>query len=130
MPKPKEITKKLKAVDLSKPYIKSGFNQAKVARERGVTRQAIQEQVHRKPTIDSLQKYLNSPGLKNRLVNVAKDGLTAKSRGLKDHDVRHKFWRDLMIVNGALKNNGNGKGAAVVIIQYGYREQENKNAAR
>ena len=106
MPKQKKITKRLKAVNLAKPYIKAGFNQSKLARKRGVNRATICEQVHRKPTIDSLQEYLNSPVLKRRLVAVAKDGLSAKlpnKKRTKDHDVRHKFWRDLGAALGVLK---------------------------
>lgn len=77
MPKQKKITKKLRAFDLTKPYIKSGFNQAKVARQRGVSRATINEQVHRKPTIDRLQKFLDSRKLDKRLIVVAEEGLAA-----------------------------------------------------
>ena len=116
MPKQKKITKKLRAIDLSKPYIKSGFNQAAVARKRGVTRQTIQEQVNRKPTVDRLQEFIDSKRLDRTLINVAKNGLNAtytpwtaigKKPKLKpDHNIRYKFWNGLMTSKGKIKQNG------------------------
>jgi hypothetical protein len=147
MPKLKPQTERLKAISLTKPYIKSGFNQSEVARQRGVSRATINEQVNRKPVQDILQKFLNSPRLKNRLIKVAEEGLRAdkviscnviapNGEGMKDansmtkdfvdvpdHQARHKFWHDLMVGAGAIKTDGS-KGVSIVNIVLGYRSAD------
>lgn len=46
MPRLKKKTKKRRAQKLSRLYIKSGMNAAKVARQKGITRQSVQQQIN------------------------------------------------------------------------------------
>jgi hypothetical protein len=129
-----------RAERLVKPLIANGLNESALARQLGVTPQAINQRVNRKPVQDILQKFLNSPRLKNRLIKVAEEGLKAdkviscnviapNGEGMKDansmtkdfvdvpdHQARHKFWHDLMVGAGAINNSENGKGGNVSVI--------------
>jgi len=131
MPRYTPETERIKAEKTTKDYIEAGFNQAKLAKKRGVHRRTINKQVHRKPVQDCLTRFLNSPELKQALVEVGIDGLKAErithtaillqqngevvkadqQGGIetKDHHARHKFWKDLMVAAGALKTETNGK---------------------
>ena len=115
MPKYKKETEVLKANRLAKTYIEKGFSTAAVARKRGVTPQAITQQVHSKPVQDSLQKFLSSDKLKARLEKVAVDGLSAKDKKSKDHYARHKYWHDLMVGSGYIKPGDAGQKVQVFI---------------
>jgi hypothetical protein len=123
----KPETIKAKALKLTKDYLSTpDLCKADVARKRGVSRQAITKQINRKPVQDLLKKFLNSPKLKKALIEVGIDGLKAeRSTGaailvqkdgtvvkaddeggimIADHNARHKFWHDLGITTGFLKN--------------------------
>ncbi len=121
MPKQTALTKKLKAKHRTKAYIESGLNQSEMARRSGKHRSTINAQVNTEATKNALQEYLDSPKLKEKLVTVAKEGLEANrvisavntdrdaSGGttdfidVPDHNIRHKFWRDLGTALGVLK---------------------------
>ena len=110
----KKSTKKLRAKKLTKAYIKSGLNQKKLAKKLGVTRQTIHKKVHTKEVQDCLKNYLDSPELKEKLIKVAKQGLSANkflvvkdlAKSVADHGVRHKYWHDLMNIKGHIKDAG------------------------
>lgn len=138
MPKLKKSTEKIKAQNLTKPYIEARFNQAELARRRGVTRQTINEQVNCKLVQEALQKYLDSPELQKRLKKVAQEGLGAKRTisaitgkdatgktcdfiDVLDHKTRHKFWRDLMNIKGYLRQKDNKSNNKIINIVYGHR---------
>ena len=128
MPYLKPETEKQRAQALLKPLIKNNLNQSAVARERGVSQAAINEQYHRKPFQDALTKFLNSSKLKRKLREVAQEALSAErsisaailvqkdgtvikadDEGgimIPDHSARHKYWHDLMVATGKLKVNG------------------------
>ncbi len=135
MPKYRPETEKIKAKNLIKPLAKNNFNQTATARQLGLTPQTINEQFHRKPVQDILQRFFNSRKLKKTLIQVAKEGLAANKviscnviapdgEGMKDansmtkdfvdvpdHQARHKFWHDLAVAAGGLK----GEGAKIIV---------------
>ena len=106
MPKLNKATERIRAEKLTKAYVRNGFSQVKLAREQGVTRQTINKKLHRKPTIDKLQEFLDSKTLDKDLIRVAKDGLQAKWGKVKDHNIRYRFWNGLMVSKGKIKQNG------------------------
>lgn len=113
---------------LVKPLLRHNFNQTEVARELGVTKQAVNQRLKQKAFQDALQKYINSPQLKARLITVAREALKAKKytkKGSKpDHDARHKYWHDLCQAGGILKANGEG-GVRIFNIIHAYRKTNN-----
>lgn len=125
MPRLKKITKRLKAASLTKPYIKAGCNQSRLARQRGVTRQTINEQVHSKTVKDTLQDFLDSEKLSKSLITVAQDGLKAtinfKKKSAPDHVARYRFWNGLMQAKGKIKQDGREAGIKILNVVYGYR---------
>ncbi len=130
-----------KAKNLIKPYIRNGLNQSALAKELGVTSEAINQRLKRKPVQDALRRYIDSPKLKAKLIKVAEEGLSANKviscnviandgEGMKDansmtkdfidvpdHQSRHRFWHDLVTAAGVLKINDNGQGNNVIIIK-------------
>lgn len=118
----------LRAELLVKPLLRNGLNEAAVAREQGVSRQAINQRLKHKPVQDALRKFIESPELKRRLITVAQEALCAKKhtlRGVKpDHDARHKYWHDLVTAGGVLKSNGEG-GVKIINIIHAYRKEKN-----
>ena len=130
MPKLKESNKKLKAKHLSKLVIENNLNQSATARKLGVSRQTIQEKVNQPLVQIAIAEYLNSQELKDKLIKVANEGLEAnrlhsaniiikkdpKTGKLKVvqnendfveieyHPARWKYWHDLGITIGFLKN--------------------------
>jgi len=125
MPKYTSQTAALKAEKVVKSYSRNGFNQSATARELGVSQANISKRLQQKPVQDSLQKYINSPELKARLIAVAREALRAKKytkKGSKpDHDARHKYWHDLCQAGGILKANGEG-GVKIINIVHNYRK--------
>ena len=146
MPKYKKANKKAKAKLLSKTFIKNGFSQVKTAKELGITSQAVGQQVSQPIVQDAIQEYLDSPKLKNKLISVADEGLSAtrvisavvfpdgKDKDatgqscdfieVPDHNARHKYWRDLMTAIGKLNvgiESGNVFNTKIIqlIIQSG-----------
>jgi acid stress-induced BolA-like protein IbaG/YrbA len=119
MPKYTQETARLKAQQLIKPYIRNGLNQSAVAKELGVTSEAINQRLQHQPVKDALREYINSPKLKAKLIEVATEALRAKKytkKGSKpDHDARHKYWHDLVIAGGVLKENGKGLNATIIV---------------
>lgn len=131
-------TAELKAKFLAKTCIKNRLNQSAVARELGVSHQAIQQQIHKPIVRDKLQAFLDSPELDQLLLEVAKDGLVAtrttgaailltqKGETIKaeeqgaietpDHSARHRFWHDCMIMKKKLKMDSSaGEGERHII---------------
>jgi hypothetical protein len=143
MPRYNPETAKRRAMALVKPLLANGFNERKTGDQLGVTRQAINQRINRKPVQDILQKFLSSKKLKKVLIETAIDGIQAdksisaailvQKNGtvvkaddhggimVKDHHARHKYWHDLMTATGVLKINGEGNGVRIVNIIYGYR---------
>ncbi len=141
MPRYRPETARIRAENLVKPLLANNLNEAAVARQQGVTRQAINQRLQRKPVQDALQRYINSPKLKKKLIEVAQEGLSANKviscnviapngEGMKDansmtkdfvdvpdHQARHKFWHDLCVAGGVLKTNGESEGNRIVIIR-------------
>ena len=139
MPRYTKETAEAKANLLIKPYIRNGLNQSATAKELGVTSEAINQRLKRKPVQDALQRYLNSPKLKEKLIKVANEGLSANKviscnviandgEGMKDansmtkdfidvpdHQSRHKFWHDLLTAAGVLKETGKGFNATIIV---------------
>ena len=139
MPTYKPETEKAKAENLTKLYLEENMSQIAVAKREGVTKQAIHQRIHRPAVQSVLQKYFESEKLNKRLVKVAKEGLRANriiqdkldniedeetnSSTIPDHNVRHKFWRDILIIKGKLKPNGNGKGVSVSNVIINIRDK-------
>ena len=147
MPRYRPETEKLKAENLLKPLIANKLNQSKTARQLGVSQATINEQFNRKPVQDALQKFLNSPKLKNRLIKVAEEGLAANKviscnviandgEGMKDansmtkdfvdvpdHQSRHKFWHDLMVGAGGIKTGDGASGISVTAVIYNFKTE-------
>jgi hypothetical protein len=134
MPKYTPETARMKAESLTKPLIRNGFNQTMVAKQEGVTPQAINQRLKHKPVQDALQRYINSPQLKKRLIQVSELALKATDSRYKknkqgkmvlkivpDHDARHKYWHDLITAGGILKNDGGG--VKVINIIHAYRNR-------
>lgn len=139
MPKCKKSTELHKAKKLSKTYIESGLNQSEVARQKGVTSQAINQQVNSKLVQDILQKFLDSPALDKTLISVAKEGLAASRsmstvkisdsgeleksiKSIPDHTARFRFWNGLMQAKGKIKQDGREVGIKILNVMLGYRE--------
>ena len=131
MPKYTALTAERKAESLAKPFLRNNCNIAKTARELGVTPQAINQRLSHKPVQDTLQKYINSPELRKKLIAVAEGALKAQTytkRGVKpDHDARHKFWHDLITASGILKSPDGG--VKVINIIHAYRKEKNAGSS-
>lgn len=54
--------------------------------------------------------------------NIKGDSKAVDFIDISDHKTRHKFWHDLMVISGKLKNNGNGAKVSIVNIIYGHRK--------
>ena len=126
MPKYTPAVEKFKAKKVAKSYIEAGCSAANVARKRKTSWQAESKKIRRKPVQDAIAEFLNSKSLKQALIEVGIDGLKAEkeigcailvdkngkvikaeeSGGItvKDHNARHKFWHDLAITTGLVKN--------------------------
>ena len=137
MPRYTPEVAKAKAEKLIKSYNRNGLNQSALARELGVTSEAINQRLKKKPVLDTLQAYINSPKLKNRLIKVAQDALSAyhekrvknkdgeiKLKKIPDHDTRHKYWHDLVTAGGVLKPSDSG-GIKIINIVHAYRKEKN-----
>ena len=127
MPKYKPSTQKLKAKNLIKPYIKSGFNQAKLARKRGVKPSTINEQIHQPAVQKTMAQLLDNIGLSDKCLGAGlKEGVNADKRvpfvgSVPDYSVRHKYIVTCLELKGHIKHNGNGKGISVINLIYGHR---------
>lgn len=147
MPKYLPKTAKLKRKKLIKTYIEAGLNQSELARRRGVSQSAINQQVTKPEVQDTLREYLNSDGLKRELIKVAKEGLKANkvisamsgkdANGktcdfidVPDHTSRHKFWHDLLTTAGVLKPGETSISQTVVIADLTKYIKEKVNAQR
>ena len=148
MPKYKPKTAELKARKLAKTCLKNNLNNAKTARQLGVTKQAIQQQVNQPAVQDALQEYLDSVELDNEMVEVARAGLRAKKPigatilidkdgevikaedvgaiEVPDHNAIHKFWHDLVQIKGKLKPINVGNTYDTKIIQLIVKNDKNK----
>ena len=137
MPKYTKATARLKAKKLTKAYVRAGFNQSKLARQKGVPRSSVSEALKRSPAKDILQEFLDSPELEKKLIKVANEGLEAvdvvkryakDGTQLKkpitdpDHNIRHKFWHGCMTSKGKIKADGKSSSVKVINIVYGYRQ--------
>ena len=141
MPRLKPITEKLKAIILTKPYIQNGLNQSALARERGVSRATINEQVHKPAVRSALQEAFRKIGISTRYKAkkfkelleakrpIACDVFIRNENGklkvnknsndwieVEDNNARVATLRLLSQVEGDLKENGNGKNVSAVII--------------
>lgn len=137
MPRYTKKTAELKAKKVAKSFIENGMNSGEVARKRNTTPQNEGKKFRSKPVQDALDKYFNSPKLKKKLVEVAREGLEAKTKlnlaleevtgekggDIPDFHIRHKFWRDILTIMGKLKNNGNGHKISV-IVQFTQEERK------
>lgn len=132
MPRYTAETARRKALSLVKPLIANGFNESALARQEGVTPQAINQRLKKKPVQDVLRDFIDSPILKRRLINVANEALKAKRNTKKglipDHDARHKYWHDLVTAGGVLKNDGSG-GVKIVNIIHNYRDKKDAGSS-
>ena len=144
MPKYKANNKKLKAKLLAKTCLKNNLNNAKTARQLGVTKQAIQQQVNTPEVQDALQVYLDSADLKDKLIKKADEGLEANKIisanitygeadektddfiEVPDHNARHRYWHDLMQILGKLKPVGTPNIYDTKIIQLIVKNDKNK----
>ena len=77
MPKISKKLKKQRAKRLTKAYIENDLNGAKVAEERGVTRQTIHRHLKKPEVQNAMQEYLGSAKLTKKLKKVAMEGLEA-----------------------------------------------------
>lgn len=142
MPNDKLKLKKDKAKALSKLYIQSGLNQAEVARQKGVTRQAIQQQVNNPLVQETLAELLKTEFNPSFIIKKFKQGLNAqkvisafvivKSNDptvknkradarstdfieVPDMDCQHKWFKTLLEAQEYLKNNG-GQSVGVQVF--------------
>lgn len=142
MPKYKSEIAKAKAKRLIKSYIRNGLNQSAVAREEGVTSEAINQRFKHNPAIkETLAEYLRHQFKRGYIKRKFKDGLEAqkvvgylnnKVEGTQkvsdefvevpDLHCRHRYLVTLLECQGLLKHNGNGNGASVINIIYAYRK--------
>ena len=152
MPKYTPAIEELKAKKVSNSLLENGLNAAQVARLRGTSRQNEAKKARSKPVRDCLAKFLDSPKLKEKLVEVGMEGLNAEKplgatillqkdgeimkaeeQGaieVKDHAVRHKYWHDLMIASGGIKLDKNQQGVQIFNINYGYRARPVNSSIR
>jgi len=142
MPRYRPETEKLKAKILTKAYIKSGFNQSRLAEKEGVTSQAINQRFsHNRAIKKTFAEMMSKAGITDTyLRKKMKEGLEAnrvvgylnnKVDGVQkvsdefvetpDMHCRHKYLVTALEVKGHIKHNGNGKGISIVNIMYGYR---------
>ena len=119
-------------------YAKYNGHQAKTAEALGITQPAVSQRLKKPECQDLLKEYYASDELKEKLRQVAREGLEAsrvisanvivKSDNPKvknknatardvdfievpDHSVRHRYWQDLNKILGHLgPDNGNGNG--------------------
>ena len=151
MPKYKLSTERNKTKNLVKSLSRVGFNESAVARAEGVTPQAINQRLNRKPVQDYLDKYFASKKLKKKIHKRMEDGLQATKviscnviapdgEGMKDadsmkkdfidvpdHHCRHKYLTTYMQTTGRIKPDGHGSGNQYIQINYGYRKQPQIN---
>ena|SRR3990167_2942584 len=140
MPRYRPETERAKAESLAKSCIKHNFNQSRVAKELGVSHQAVNERLHSKPVQKTLAEYLQKSFSRKYVRTKFKDGLEAKkvvgylnnkvagAEKISDEFIevddlycRHKYLITLLECEGLLKHNGNGNGVSVVNVIYGYR---------
>ena len=135
MPKMRPETERAKAENLLKPLMEANLNQSEVARQRGVTQATINEQFHRKPTQDALDRMLGSKKTAKKVAKRLNEGLdSTKVIGylhqykkdeegkvekakpdevvsnefvtVEDMHARHKYLTTYMQATGKIKNNG------------------------
>lgn len=146
MPKYTPEVAKAKAEKLTKDYIKNDLNQSRLARAKGISRQAINKKIKSPIVQDMLQKFMNSNKLKKAWIEIAIDGLQAEKsisavilvnkKGevikaddhggimIKDYFARHKYWHDLGLGMGILKtSNDNDGGTKIINIIHAYRNK-------
>ena len=101
----------LKADKFIETYYATGCVKTKTAEVLGVTPEAVTQRLRGRPAKDALERFFQKKSLRRKLAQVAMDGLDAKTIGkngqsLPDHSVRHRFWRDMMLILGHLKGDG------------------------
>jgi hypothetical protein len=124
MPKYTPEVEKARSEKLLKSFVENDMNITKTAKELGTSQQSLGQRLARKPVKDLLQKYLQSDKLKKKLIQVAEEGLAAKQfdmigKAHPHHSVRHRFWRDILIATGNLKETGSGN--VMIVLNYGHR---------
>ena len=129
MPKLLPATEKLRTKNLVKSCIKNGLNQSELARQIGVSQQAINQRVNRAPVQKTLQaeinKCLSRAGIsRSKVYRKLDEQLEAKDKGIfPDHIARDKAIGKCLNLMGHIKQvNDNGKGATVLILHYGHRD--------
>ena len=125
MPKLKDSTARFRTRKLVKSCVDNDFNQEAIARQEGVTQQAISQRLQKKPVRDALTKYFDSRKIAKKIAKRMDEGLDAmKSVGkdeVEDLHCRHKYINTYMQVTGRIKTNGNGGANKTTVIIYGHR---------
>lgn len=135
MPRYRPETEKLKVKNLTKSYIESGFNQSELARREGVTRQTINEKVHRVTVQKTLSELLDKAGATDKYlskfffkkltaqkvisattVSVQSDDPTVRQKlatantrdfiDVDDHIAQLRAAEDICKLKGHIKSNG------------------------
>jgi hypothetical protein len=142
--------RKRKAESIAKSLIAHGLSSTAVARSRGTTPQNESQKARRKDVQDCLKKFIDSPKLKQALIEVGIQGLKADKQigatilidkggevikaenegaiTVPDYQARHRYWHDLLSAAGALKQNEDGNGPVVnnalqFFINYAEKDQ-------
>lgn len=130
MPRMKPKTAKARSQRLTNLYIKKGHNKAAVAREEGVTRQAIYHRMKRKPAQETLDEHIQKVAKRvginlNWLLTKYKKGANEAIKiigfnKLPDWNTKRLYLRDIAEIMKWIKTNGkdNGKngGSPTILI--------------
>lgn len=133
MPRLTKTTAKLRAIKLVKALNKHNGNETKVAKELGVTPQAINDRKKQPAVQEALQDVINSclkkagitkekvyKQLNNQLSAKKKFALTDEQED--DWNSQDKARKDALTLMGHLKPAAEATKPTEIIIQYGYRE--------
>lgn len=143
MPKYRSEIAKAKAKALIKLYIRNGLNQRALAKERGVSPQAIGEQLKRPIVQQTLAEYLQKSFKYKYIKTKFNDGLEAnkvvgylnnKVEGAQkvsdefvevpDLHCRHKYLVTLLECQKYLKHNTNGNGVSISNIVINFKSPQ------
>jgi predicted transcriptional regulator len=109
MPRPSKTLQKIRDKSLVKSLVKHGGNTTLVAKERGVSQQAICQAVKRPGVQKTITEWLDKVGASDLKVAKAIDaGLEAKKKDKADHTVRHRYVETALKLRGHLKQEDSG----------------------
>lgn len=142
MPKHTDYIAKAKARRLTKLYAQKGLNQAAVAREEGVSRQAINQRIHKDAVIKTMSEILDRAGITDDfLAEKLKEGINAVEcrfvkkgkkfvlKNIKDFGTRHKYVVTALEVKKHIRTE-EGDKQLVVHLDFGHRKKKEAEAPK